>query len=182
MSKGISSETERKDVPAGEGPYRSAAVHEIISARSGFVSRWALMIFLFVLLILLACTWFIQYPETVEEEAIIIAGAPAHDYYAQLNLREEHGDKLRTGQRVELRLNAYSYQQFGFIEGRLAFISGIPSVNGIMVRIELPNGLSTNYKKQIPYRDGLKAQAIIVLGKTRLWHKLYHTIGRNISR
>ncbi len=48
---------------------RSEAVDEILSYKPGFLSRWALLIFLFILLVLLSSSWFIQYPDIVTARA-----------------------------------------------------------------------------------------------------------------
>ena len=45
---------------------RSEAAQEIISRQPGFAERWALILFLSILVILIACTWFIKYPDIIE--------------------------------------------------------------------------------------------------------------------
>ncbi len=62
-------DVEAINIPAKYNQLRSGAVSEILSRRPGFLARWALVIFLSVLLLLLSITWFIQYPDIVEARA-----------------------------------------------------------------------------------------------------------------
>jgi multidrug efflux pump subunit AcrA (membrane-fusion protein) len=102
-------------------------------------------------------------------------------YYAQVTLPQSNFGKLRTGQRVQLRLDAYPYQEFGFIEGRLGYISKVPSDSGFLASVELPNGLRTNYRKELQYRSGLKSRALIITRDTRLIQRLLYTFIKETS-
>jgi len=77
---------------------------------------------------------------------------------------------------VQLRFDAYPYQEFGFVSGRLSYISKIPSDSGFLANIELPEGLTTNYKMPLQYRNGLRAQALIITRDARLPERLYHSL------
>ena len=60
---------------------RSEAAQEIISRQPGFAERWALILFLSVLVILTACTWFIKYPDIIETSGRLTAdNAPKKSY------------------------------------------------------------------------------------------------------
>lgn len=52
---------------------RSELAQEIISQRPGFLERWALYLFLGILIFLLSLTWFIKYPDIIEAKAILTA-------------------------------------------------------------------------------------------------------------
>jgi hypothetical protein len=57
---------------------RSEEIQQIISRKPGFIERWALLIFLGILLLLLSAAWFIQYPDIIETKATLVAlNAPA---------------------------------------------------------------------------------------------------------
>jgi HlyD family secretion protein len=101
---------------------------------------------------------------------------PDSRYYAQVTLPQNNFGKIRLGQRVLLRLDAYPYQEFGSIEGRLAYVSKVPSDSGFLANIDLPNGLHTNYKKELQYRSGLKSQALIITRNSRLIQRLMYNI------
>jgi multidrug efflux pump subunit AcrA (membrane-fusion protein) len=103
-------------------------------------------------------------------------------FYAQIMLLQNNFGKLDTGQRVQLRFEAYPYQEFGFVEGKLHYISKVPSDSGFLATIELPNGLVTNYKRTIQFRSGLKSQAMIITRNTRLIQRLYYNIIKGVQR
>jgi len=103
-------------------------------------------------------------------------------YYAQVTLPQTNFGKIKTGQQVQLRFDAYPYQEFGIVEGRLSYISKVPSDSGFLANIELPKGLLTNYQKSIQYRSGLKSQALIITKDARLAERFYYTIVKSVHQ
>lgn len=97
-------------------------------------------------------------------------------YYAQVTLPQANFGKIDTGERVQLRFVAYPYQEFGYVEGRLDYISKVPSDSGFLANISLPKGLITNYNKAVQYRSGLKCQALIITKDARLLQRFYYNI------
>ena len=103
-------------------------------------------------------------------------------YYAQVTLPQTNFGKIDTGQKVQLRFDAYPYQEFGIVEGKVKYISKVPSDSGFLSNIELPKGLITNYEKQIQYRSGLKSQALIITKDARLIQRFYYTIVKAVHQ
>lgn len=103
---------------------------------------------------------------------------PDSRYYAQVNLPQGNFGKVDTGQKVRLRFEAYPYQEFGSVEGRLVYISQVPSDSGFLANIQLSHGLITDHGKSIQYRSGLKSQALIVTRDARLMERFYYNIAR----
>jgi len=101
--------------------------------------------------------------------------------YAETKLSQYALGKVNRGLSVQLRFDAYPYQELGSVEGKLDFISSVPSENGFLATIKLNKGLMTNNHKLIPYRNGLKAHAIIITQKTRLLDRLYSNFFRSTS-
>ncbi|MBY0481804.1 MAG: HlyD family secretion protein [Chitinophagaceae bacterium] len=106
----------------------------------------------------------------------------ASKYFAQVTLPQNNFGKIDIGQKVQLRFDAYPYQEFGVVEGRLQYISKVPSDSGFLCNIELPNGLTTNYQKQIQYRSGLKSQALVITKDLRLAQRFYYTIVKAVHQ
>jgi hypothetical protein len=97
-------------------------------------------------------------------------------YYAQVILTQNNFGKINIGQKVQLRFDAYPYQEFGFVAGKLNYISNVPSDSGFLANISLPKNLTTNYNKEIQYRSRLKSQALIITRDTRLLQRFYYNI------
>lgn len=102
-------------------------------------------------------------------------------YYAETILPQNNFGKLDTGLQVQLRFNAYPYQEFGFVNGQLSYISKIPSDSGFLATIRLNTALITNYGKSLQYKSGLKAEALIITQNLRLFQRIYYNIIKTTS-
>jgi HlyD family secretion protein len=102
-------------------------------------------------------------------------------YYAETNLPQINLGKVDTGLQVQLRFDAYPYQETGFVEGKLSYVSKMASDSGFLATISLNNGLVTNNRIPIPYKNGLTAQAIVVTKNMRLLQRFYYTIIKSTS-
>jgi multidrug resistance efflux pump len=103
-------------------------------------------------------------------------------YYAQVTLGQNNFGKVYVGEKVLLRFDAYPYQEFGSVVGKLSYISKVPSDSGFLANIALPGGLMTNYGKEIQYRSGLKSQAMIITRDMRMLQRFYYTIVKGAQR
>lgn len=97
-------------------------------------------------------------------------------YYATVLIPQTNFGKIRTGEKVLLRLPAYPSREFGALNGRLDFVAAVPTDSGFMAKVSLPQGLRTDYKKQLQYREGLTAQAEIITEDLRLSDRLFHEL------
>lgn len=102
-------------------------------------------------------------------------------YYAEILIPQSNLGKVETGQKVLLKFPSYPFQEFGALEGKIDFISRIPTDSGYNAKIILPAGLRTSYQKQIQYRDGLQAQAEIITKDMRLLQRFYYSIAKQAN-
>lgn len=103
------------------------------------------------------------------------------NYYAETILPQNNFGKLDTGLRIQLRFDAYPYEEWGFIDGTLNYISNVPTDSGFLATIRLDKGLITNNNKQLHYKSGLKAQAIIITKDMRLLERFYYSFIKSTS-
>jgi multidrug efflux pump subunit AcrA (membrane-fusion protein) len=134
-------------------------------------------------LLITAAAGKIAFPAIIEEKTHIKQGQmvcfinPENtQYYATLLIPQANFGKIRTGERVLLKLSAYPYREFGVLKGTLNFISSMPTDSGFMAKIILPEGLTTNYKKQLAYREGLIAQAEIITKDLKLSDRIFNEL------
>jgi multidrug efflux pump subunit AcrA (membrane-fusion protein) len=99
---------------------------------------------------------------------------PDSRYYAEVTLSQNNLGKIKVGQKVQLRFDAYPYPEFGYVWGELSYISAIPADSGFRANITLPQALMTNYKKQIQYSSGLRCTALIITRDSRLISRFYY--------
>ena len=97
-------------------------------------------------------------------------------YYMEMNISQNSFGKVKTGQEVLLKFSAYPYQEYGAVDGKLDFISGIATDSGYLAKVVLPKGLTTNYQKQIHFREGLTAQGEIITENRRLLERFYNSV------
>jgi len=83
---------------------------------------------------------------------------------------------------TSLRFEAYPYQEFGVVEGKLDYISKVATDSGLLATITLSNGLITNNRVRIQYRSGLKSQALIITKQARLLERFYRDLIKSVQR
>jgi multidrug resistance efflux pump len=106
---------------------------------------------------------------------------PDSKFYVEIYLPQNNFGKVDAGMPVQLRFDAYPYQETGFVKGTLDFVSPIATDSGFLATIRLDNGLVTNMKNNIQYKNGLKAQALVVTKNMRLLERLYYNIVKAAS-
>ncbi|SEM79728.1 HlyD family secretion protein [Mucilaginibacter gossypiicola] len=102
-------------------------------------------------------------------------------FYAETNLSQFNFGKITTGLSVQLRFDAYPYEEVGYVPGKLFYISNVPSDSGFRAMIRLSKGLKTSNNNEIPYKSGLKAQALIVTRDMTLFNRVYYNLVKSIS-
>ena len=74
--------------------------------------------------------------------------------------------KVKTGQKVNIRLQNFPENEYGILRGRVSNISLVPTQAGEMafysVEISLPDHLMTTYKKELPWLPNMQGQADII--------------------
>lgn len=90
--------------------------------------------------------------------------------------------KVRVGQRVNIKLDGYSYYEFGMIEGRVEAISPMPRENSYLVDVSLPKGLVTSYGKAIPPQPEFQGTADVVTQDVRLIWRLMRPLRYLLSQ
>ena len=84
--------------------------------------------------------------------------------------------KVKTGQKVNIRLQNFPENEYGILRGTVQNISLAPAQTGDMpyytVEISLNNGLITTYKKELPCLPDMQGQADIVTEDLSLLERL----------
>jgi multidrug efflux pump subunit AcrA (membrane-fusion protein) len=95
-------------------------------------------------------------------------------YYASIFIPQKNFGKIKKGEKVILKLPAYPFQEFGTITGKLDFIAEIPTDSGFTAKVLLPNGLLTNYRRELQYHEGLSAKAEIITEDLKLSQRIFN--------
>ncbi len=82
--------------------------------------------------------------------------------------------KVKIGQRVNVRINNFPDQEFGYLLGKVESISSIPTAEGFyVVEVGFPNGMRTNYGKTLPITQQMLGSADIITEDLRLMERFF---------
>jgi HlyD family secretion protein len=131
----------------------------------------------------IAFTGFIQENQQLQNNQTVCFINPENsNYYAEILISQNNFGKVRQGQKVLLKLPSYPYQEYGAVEAKLEFISNIATDSGYIAKADLPDGLKTNYGKQVQYRDGLIALGEIITDDLRLSDRMLNSIKQFVKQ
>jgi multidrug efflux pump subunit AcrA (membrane-fusion protein) len=99
-------------------------------------------------------------------------------YYAQMDLGQYNSGRVAVKQDVILKLNAYPYQQYGIIYGKVKYISSLPADSLFNVKISLPDPLVTDMGNVLPYQSGLAGNAEIITKEVSLLGRFFSEINK----
>lgn len=93
--------------------------------------------------------------------------------YAELMVAQKGIGKVRKGEKVILKADGYPNEEYGHLTGVISYISNMPNRrDSFLVKVNLPQGLKTNYNKEIFFRNNLSAQAEIITDDRKLFDRL----------
>ena len=105
------------------------------------------------------------------------------EFYAELQAGQRNLGKIKKGQRVMLKVESYPSAEFGYLTGTVTYISSVPNRrDSFLIKVDLPNGLYTNYDKTIYFRNSLLAQAEIITDNRRLAERFWGQLKQALHR
>jgi multidrug efflux pump subunit AcrA (membrane-fusion protein) len=97
----------------------------------------------------------------------------ATNVYAELMAAQNRFGKIKNGQRVMIKPESFPSNEFGYIIGKISYISNIPNRrDSFLIKADLPKGLKTNYNKDIFFSNDLSARAEIITDNRKLFDRL----------
>ncbi len=81
--------------------------------------------------------------------------------------------KVQVGQRVNVLLDGYPYQEFGLLHGKVKSIALLPDQDNYLLEINLPDDLITSYDRKIPFTQELSGQARIITEDRRILARIF---------
>lgn len=94
------------------------------------------------------------------------------EFYVEITASQNGFGKIKSGQKVMLKLDSYPSEEYGTVAGIIDHIADIPNNDSFLIHVSLPRGLQTNYGKNVFYKTGLKAQADIITDNRLLFDRL----------
>lgn len=126
---------------------------------------------------------FYQPGKVLRSGQIVLYVSPPHSrYFAELLIPQYNFGRVAIGQKVRLKLDAYPFEQFGALEGKIEAIQQASTDSGFFARVSLPDSLVTQYNKPVFFREGLIAQAEIITENLNLLQRLYYNAVKSLKR
>lgn len=84
--------------------------------------------------------------------------------------------KVAVGQTVQIYLENYPYEEYGMLRGTVSSLSALPKQGHYRVTVVFPDGLTTQYGKEIPFTQQLSGRAEIVTEELRLLERFFYRL------
>jgi multidrug resistance efflux pump len=98
------------------------------------------------------------------------------EQYVELYLPQNNLGRVDTGMNIQLRLDAYPYQEHGIVKCKLDYISKVASDSGYLATARLENGLNTNQGYLLEFKNGLRGDAMIITKDMTFFKRIYYSM------
>jgi hypothetical protein len=151
---------------------RSEEVQEIMGKVPPSILRWGTTAIVLILLLLVIGSYFFKYPEKIIGNVLI-----TNNSSGILTVSAIGSGGIQIGQIVRIRLDNYPEQKYGFVTGTVQKIGAKPDTKGFYtVTISLPNGLFTNYQKDLTSNIDLIGKGDIIIKQHRMISRLLNPL------
>jgi multidrug resistance efflux pump len=113
---------------------------------------------------------------TKDEPVLNVVPHETGSFLGRINLKMQRSGKVRAGQKVNIKLSSYPYLEYGMVRGIIKTKSLVPSGNEYVIEIELPDGLTTLYGKNLEFTQNMSGTAEILTEDLRLLQKLVNPL------
>ena len=117
-----------------------------------------------------------------DEQVVSIVPLSTGSYLGRIYLKMQRSGKVKTNQKVNIKLSGYPYLEYGIVRGIVKSKSLVPSGDAYVIEIELPDGLSTLYGKKLDFNQNMQGTAEIITEKIRLLQKIINPFRYLISK
>lgn len=122
-------------------------------------------------------TGFFQENQEIKARETLFFVQPVNtSHFAEILVPQYGFGKVKQGQQVLLKFQAYPFEEYGSVVGKIDYLNYTLTDSGYLAKVILPDRLTTNYKKSLQYRNGLLAEADIIIGNMRLLNRFYYNI------
>jgi multidrug resistance efflux pump len=103
-------------------------------------------------------------------------------FIGKCSLPITNSGKLSIGQKVNIKLDNYPFNENGMLLGTVSNISQVPNKDNYVVDINLSNGLTTSYNKTLIYKEQMTGTAEIITKNSSLMDRLFFNFKKLIAR
>jgi HlyD family secretion protein len=122
-----------------------------------------------------------QYVKQGDRVLTVISGTPG-PVIGKVLLPLRGAGKVKSGQKVIIRIDKYPYMEYGSLQGRVESISMVSDQEFYSVEISFPNGLITTYNKNLAFNQGMSGQAEIITEELSLLVRIVNPLRSILKR
>lgn len=113
-----------------------------------------------------------QYVNVGDEVMTIISAETTA--FGRVEMSVQGSGKVEVGQKVNIKLDNYPYQEYGMIQGEVQSKSIVPRNGNYALTLELPNGLSSSYNKDVTFDREMQGSAEIITKDLRIIERVFN--------
>ncbi|HAQ17655.1 MAG TPA: hypothetical protein DCR40_00285 [Prolixibacteraceae bacterium] len=173
---------------------RSDEFQEIVQQSPRWMIRSGISLIFGLFVVMLAGSYFFRYPDVIKCNVVLgyenpssnndtLMNSPEQKAFGlqtpiigRINLPVKYFGKVAVGQKVNIKLEDFPSNEYGFIKARIKNISTTPK-NGIyLVEVQLPQDLMTNFNIPIKFSQEMKGSAEIITEDLRLIQRFINPV------
>ena len=113
---------------------------------------------------------------TEGDRVLTIVPEDVGEVIGKVELPVRGSGKVKEGLNVNVKFDNYPYMEYGLVRGKVKSVSLVPEDSFYMVEITFPNGLVTNYDKELQMQSQLMGQAEIITEDLRLIQRIFNPL------
>jgi multidrug resistance efflux pump len=116
------------------------------------------------------------------DEVLSVVPIEKQEMIAKLTLPLQNSGKLKVGQKVNIKLNNYQFQEYGMLKGKVKAISDVPQKNAYAIEVALPNELTTTYNKHLDYKEEMQGVADIITEDLSVFERVFQQFRKILKK
>ena len=100
-----------------------------------------------------------------------------NSYVGKTFAPQQNSGKIKIGQKVNIRLDNYPFEEYGILQGFVGNVSLVPDAeNNYLIEVKLPEQLVTSYSLDIDFKQEMTGTAEIVTEDLRLLERFFYQL------
>jgi multidrug resistance efflux pump len=126
--------------------------------------------------------WSVNQNIKAGDELFSVIPAQQQKFVGKCILPTVNTGKLALGQKVNIKLDNYPYNENGMLQGIVTDISEVPNKNTYAIDVDLKNGLMTSYNKKLDYKQEMKGKADIITANLSVMDRIFFNFKKLVER
>lgn len=116
------------------------------------------------------------------DELFAIIPNEKQEFIGKCTLPVLNTGKLAIGQKVNIKLDSYPYNENGMLNGIVTNIAEVPNKDNLLIDVKLINGLTTSYNKTLVRKEEMKGKAEIITTSKTLLTRVFDNFNRYLKK